>query len=226
MRKYALSPSTLNIFLKCPRCFWLHMNLGVKRPRGIFPSLPTGIDAALKKYFDKYRIANELPPELCGKIDGKLFPDLNVLEKWRSWKSTNLFYEDASVNAILSGALDDCLIHGEYYMPLDYKTRGSALINDPRIYYQTQLDCYCLMLDSRGYKTNGIAYLIYYWPSEIKENGLIQFTVQHIKIETNIETAKSIVKEAVNILLSKIPKANENCEFCTFVQQRKIDESY
>lgn len=221
MNKYRLSPTTLSLFRDCPRCFWLHMNKNIKRPRGIFPSLPGGMDLIIKKYYDKYRLKGEMPPEIAGKVNGKLFPDIQVLKKWRNWKYTNLSYTNTALSVVLSGALDDCLIDNNFYMPVDYKTRGAELIEDPRKYYQTQLDCYCLMLESSGYRTNGISYLIYYWPIEIKENGLVQFVVKPIKVRTNIETAKKIVKEAVEILSSAIPKPSVNCEFCNLVTKRQ-----
>lgn len=226
MTKYYLSPSKLNIFRDCPRCFWLHINQGIKRPRGIFPSLPGGMDLVIKTYFDKYRLKKELPPEIKRSVEGELFSDLSVLKKWRSWKKTDLYYENEALNVTLSGALDDCLIQDNFYIPLDYKTRGSKLIEDPRKYYQTQLDCYCLILESSGYKTKNLSYLLYYWPEEVKENGLVQFSIKPIKIENSIESAKNIVEKAVSVLLSKIPKASDKCEFCNLVTQRKIDDDY
>lgn len=221
MQNYKLSPSSLNLFLDCPRCFWLDRNKGIKRPRGIFPSLPGGMDTVIKGYFDKYRLKNELPPEIKGKIPGKLFSDLATLEKWRNWQTSNLCYEDKNSNAILRGALDDCIVENDCYIPLDYKTRGSELNSDPREYYQNQLDCYTLMLNSSGYKTKGLAYLIYYWPEETKEDGIVKFHVEPIKIETYIESAKDIVKKAATLLSSKIPEPSNQCEYCSLVVKRK-----
>ena len=54
-----LSPSSLNLFLECPKCFWLRMKMGVHRPMGPFPSLPSGMDGLIKTYFDK--LAFKLP---------------------------------------------------------------------------------------------------------------------------------------------------------------------
>jgi len=216
-----LSPSTLNLFLECPRCFWLDKNRNIKRPRGIFPSLPGGIDSVIKVYFDEYRLKNELPPEIKGKVIGKLFSDISILEKWRNWRTTDLRYEDKSLNAILSGALDDCLIENGSYIPVDYKTRGYELKEDPRQYYQTQLDCYSLMLNSSGYKTKNIAFLIYYWPVKVKEGGIIEFHVEPIKIETNIESAKKIIKDVAELLSAPIPKQDSGCEYCNLVTDRK-----
>jgi len=219
--KIRLSPSSLNLFLDCPRCFWLEKNKNIKRPRGIFPSLPGGMDLVIKTYFDKYRVKNDLPPEVKGKLTGGLLADTSLLNKWRSWRTTDLCYEDKSLNAVLSGALDDCLIDGGYYMPLDYKTRGSDLNEDPRKYYQTQLDCYCLILEATGRKTKGLAYLLYYWPIAVSENGIVKFNVEPFKIETSIESAKKVFHDALILLSQEIPKPNSMCEYCKLVAARK-----
>jgi len=224
MAKYKLSPTALNLFSDCPRCFWLDKNKRIRRPRGIFPSLPGGMDLVIKTYFDGYRVKNEMPPEIKGKVTGRLFANKAILERWRSWRATNLRYEDKSRDALLSGALDDCLVDKGYHIPLDYKTRGSRLISDPRQYYQTQLDCYCLILESAGYRTNGLSYLLYYWPLEVKENGLVKFHVEPIKIETNLASARKIFENAVDALLAGIPDASPQCEYCNLVSSRNDED--
>ncbi len=131
------------------------------------------MDLVIKRYFDRYRIKDEMPPEVKGELPGKLFSNLKLLEKWRTWLHTDLNHEDKGINATLSGALDDCLIEDGFYIPLDYKTRGYELRDDPTKYYQTQLDSYCLILESSGFKTKGFAYLLYYWPLEVFDNGIV-----------------------------------------------------
>ena len=158
---FKLSPSKLNLFLDCPLCFYLQEKEGVKRPAGIFPSLPSGMDLVLKKYCDKFR--GDLPPELKGKVEGVLLPDKALIDKFRNWRTFSFEEEDA----MMYGAMDDCLKHEEYIIPVDFKTRGFDLKEDTSDYYQNQLDCYCLLLDKNGYKTKGIAFLIYYLPEEV-----------------------------------------------------------
>ncbi|MFH1783541.1 MAG: PD-(D/E)XK nuclease family protein [bacterium] len=213
-----LSPSALNLFNNCPRCFWLEKNRKIKRPRGIFPSLPGGMDLVIKRYFDTYREQGLLPPELRGKIEGDLFGDIDKLEKWRSWRATDLIYNDPSLNAALSGALDDCLVDDGFYIPLDYKTRGSELKEDPRKYYQTQLDCYTLILDATGHKTKGLSYLVYYWPKEVRDNGMVEFTIHPIRIETSIDSAKKTFEKAVNTLRNPLPPEDGECEYCNWLE--------
>jgi len=226
MKHYKLSPTALNLFKDCPRCFWLDKNENLRRPRGIFPTLPGGMDLVIKKYFDKYRAQGKLPPEIEGKVKGALFSDAPLLEKWRSWRLTNLRYEDKLLNASLSGALDDCLAEGDFYIPIDYKTRGYELTYDPAKYYQTQLDCYCLILESSGYKTKSLSYLIYYWPLEICTQNMVKFNVTSYEIKTDIKAAQKIFENAINLLRADIPQESANCEYCNLIANREAGEHF
>lgn len=219
MRPIRLSPTTgLNLFSECPKCFWLHFNEDVHRPRGIFPSLPGGMDLVIKKYFDQYR--DTLPPELRGKIPGALMADLDLLEQWRNWKK-GLEYYDKMKNAVLFGAIDDCLTDGDFYVPLDYKTRGSAPHEgDSEKYYGTQLDAYSLLLEENGYKTKGFAFLIYYYPSQVLEEGLVKFVIQPIKVETDTKRARRTFRAAVDLLRGPMPKHHSDCEYCSWISDR------
>ena len=68
---YRLSPSAMNVYRDCPRCFWLTKVKSVSRPRGIFPSLPSGMDRGIKGYFDGFRANHSMPPEIHA-FDNKL----------------------------------------------------------------------------------------------------------------------------------------------------------
>ncbi len=214
MKEIRLSPSSLNLFLECPRCFWLQIKQNIHRPRGPFPSLPLGMDGVIKTYFDKYRDKGELPPEIKGNIGGRLMEDSELLKKWRNWK-TGLEYKDQVLGVVLFGALDDCLQDGEYYIPIDYKTRGSApREGDSEKYYGNQLDCYSLLLEENGYPVGNYAYLIYYYPKEAKEGGTVIFEVKPIKINVDTERARKTLKDAVKLLNSPIPPHHSECEYC------------
>lgn len=213
MKHIDLSPSTLGLFKNCPRCFWLHMNKGHKRPNGIFPSLPGGMDLVIKKYFDKYR--GSLPPEIAGKVRGKLLADINTLKYWRFWKTSLKLHVE---NATLYGAFDDLLVDGNLYIPLDYKTRGSAPNGETNNFYEHQLDLYALLLESNGYKTDKEAYLVYYFPLEVSENGMVKFEVEPKKIDIDIERGRKLFKDALTLLDGPIPEAHTNCEYCHYLK--------
>ena len=220
-----LSPTSgLNLFKECPKCFYLHHKHNVKRPSGPFPSLPGGMDNVIKKYFDKFRGTKKgLPPELVGKVEGKLVPDLKLMEQWRDWRS-GMRYVDKKLGAELSGALDDCLIDGDLYIPLDYKTRGypPGPLEDSQRYYGTQLDTYSLLLWASGYKIAPFAYLAYFFPKEVRENGIVEFNIELKKLEVSPKRAKEVFESAVKCLKGPEPKQHQGCAFCNW--QKIISE--
>lgn len=219
MKPITLSYSSLSLFRECPRCFWLDKVKGIKRPDTIFPSLPSGMDGVIKKYFDKYRSKGELPPELKGKIKGKLFSNQALLEEWRNWRK-GLRYTDKKTGVSLMGALDDCLIHDKHYLPLDYKTRGYPAKEDTAGYYQHQLDIYTLLLQENGYETNGCAYLVFYHPLEHNDGGKITFHLHPVEVETDQKRALNLLREAASVLSrDTCPPADSECGFCGWAKQ-------
>jgi len=213
--KIWLSSSKLNLFQECPLCFWLSEVKGVHRPQGPFSSLPNGLDRLIKEYFDKYRVLGKVPPELEGKVEGKPFSDQALMDKWRNWK-TGLSYTDDVLNAVLFGALDECFVKGDYYIPVDYKTRGFDLKEDSTSYYQTQLDCYTLLLEKCGYPTPSFGYLIYYIPQKVEENGLIKFRIEPQKMETNSQRAYEVFAKALQLIANPAPASHSGCQFCSW----------
>jgi len=210
--KIILSPSSLNLFLECPKCFWLHEVRKIHRPKGPFPSLPGGMDIAIKSYFDKFRREDTLPPFL--KFPGRLVEE-NLIKEWRNNRK-GIRWFDSESEATLMGALDDCLIDEECYIPIDYKTRGWMIKEDSHTYYQNQLDCYTLLLKKNGFQHKNLAYLIFWSPEEVKENNLVSFKIEPVKVETNPETALKTFQAAVKILRGFMPEHHSACLFCSW----------
>ncbi|KPJ71319.1 hypothetical protein AMJ50_02390 [Parcubacteria bacterium DG_74_3] len=222
--KFELSPSSLNLFLECPRCFWLYKAKKIYRPQGPMSSLPSGLDLLIKKYFDKYRAMDKLPPEIEGKVKGKLLENQKLLDNWRDWRVSNLRYEDKDLNAALRGALDECFVLEDssigsgqvVYIPVDYKTRGFDLKEDSEKYYHNQLNCYTLLLEANGFKHPSFAYLLFYIPREIKENGIVRFDIEPVEVKTNPSEAKKVFEAAAKLLTGPVPASNPECGFCSW----------
>ena len=154
---FKLSPSSIGLMKDCPRCFWLEQNERWKRPEGIFPSLPSGMDRVLKKHFDSFRDKGKLPPELSNcpeclgmRLFGTYEDEKSLLEIWRNNRK-GIQMKDAEGN-ILKGAVDNILVLGKKLVVLDYKTRGYALKEDTHHHYQDQLDIYNLLLRENGFE--------------------------------------------------------------------------
>ena len=216
---YTLSPSTLNLFRECSRCFWLQFNKDIKRPAGIFPSLPSGMDMILKKHFDSF-IGKGLPPELK-ELDGevKLFDNADLLKEWRS-NFKGIRYTDSRGNT-LRGAVDNLLVKGKKLIVLDYKTRGFPLKEDTAAHYQDQMNCYNFLLRKNNHKTEDYTYLIFYYPSHITEKGNVCFHTELVKMPTNPDDAEKLFNDALGCLDGEEPKAKEDCEYCRYMTPKQ-----
>ena len=221
---YKLSPSSINLMLECPRCFWLQLVKKIKRPEGVFPSLPGGMDRIIKRHFDKFMEKGELPPELRGEecaSDGcRLFNDKAKLEIWRNARK-GIQYKDKTTGILIRGAVDNLLKKGKKLIVLDYKTRGYPLKENTHEHYQTQMDLYNFLLRKNGYETENYAYLLFYYPREITETGEVIFDTKLIKIPTDAKRGEKVFKKAIEILKGPMPKPSENCEFCKWIGRVK-----
>lgn len=206
-----LSPSTLNLFAECPRCFWLALKAGLPRPAGPFPSLPVGMDSIIKKYFDTYRGKNELPPILKNKIRGRLAVGM----------PKTLYFNDEP-GYVLYGRPDEYLeLPDKLVAALDHKTRASEPKELLQV-YQNQLDIYDLLLEENGYPSAGKAYLVYYYPGvgELHEGVPFGTTIKEIK--TNKTAARELFHKAIELLeQAGPPRSQAECEFCDWVDKRQ-----
>ncbi len=210
---FKLSPSAINLMKECPRCFWLTQHKVWKRPAGIFPSLPSGMDRILKIHFDKFRDKGQLPPELCenGECKNlKLFDDKEKLKIWQN-NFKGVSWTDKEGNE-LHGAVDNILVKGKKLIVLNYKTRGYPLKEDAAEHYRQQLNIYNFLLRKNGYQTEDYFFLLFYVPKEITPTGEVIFDTTLINMKVDVESAEKVWKKAIKLLNSDCPK--DSCEWC------------
>jgi len=209
---YRLSPSSLSLFQDCPRCFWLAQHGKWKRPAGIFPSLPSGMDRILKAHFDRFRAKGMMPPELkhgeCSEC--RLFGDLRLLTEWRN-NFKGVRWADKEGN-VLHGAVDELLVKGKKLTVVDFKTRGYPCKEDTAAMYQHQMDIYNFLLRKNGHETEDHAYLLFYVPKEVMETGEVVFDTELIRMKVDVESAERLFRKALKTLEGECPK--ETCEWC------------
>lgn len=201
--------------MECPRCLWLHYREQIQRPRGIFPSLPGGVDIVLKDYFDKFRKTGNLPPEVAGKVEGKMFDDLLLLNQWRN-NRIGLQAEFPELNIFLKGAIDDLFVAPDgRYIPFDFKTRGYPTKEDTETYYQAQIDLYALLFQKNSLAPADFGYLLFFSPLSY-EGGSIQFLSELIKINVDYNRGYGLLKKVKEIIDGEIPEAHIECPYCLY----------
>lgn len=153
-----ISRSKIELFMECPRCFWLEEKHNIKRPEK-FTSAHIGnkYDSILKKYFDYHR-ENNLTPKDLEDLDFKLYPDIEKLKIWRN-KGIKYFHPEHKI--IYYGKIDDLLISKEgCLVPFDFKTTLSKEFKIDG--YRQQLEIYGYLLKKNGEAVlnQGVLYFI------------------------------------------------------------------
>ena len=206
--EYKLSPSSLNLLEDCPRCFWLHMVKGIKRPTGPMSSIPIKMDSIIKHYFDKYRDLGKLPPIIEDKITG-----------WLAVGMPKTLKHELDSGIILLGRPDEYIkLKDDNIVALDHKTKSKEP-DDVHPSYQLQLDVYSYLLKAMGYDTVDIAYLAFYYPDECDLHNGMPFFCKVIEVKTNPKIVEKLVIKSFDVLNGKIPDPAENCEYCKWSEE-------
>jgi len=81
---FRLSRSKIDLFLECPRCFWLDRKKGISRPGMPAFTLNSAVDALLKKEFDLLRKSGQ-PHELMRQYGIEAIPFKHPeIDVWRT----------------------------------------------------------------------------------------------------------------------------------------------
>ncbi len=232
---FKLSRSKLDLFLDCPRCFYLDNRLGVARPPGFPFALNSAVDFLLKKEFDIHR-ANGQPHPMMKAYDVNAIPfQHQKMDEWReNFKGIQCSHEKTGLT--ISGAIDDIWINPEKELLIvDYKsTSKDGEINldaDWQIAYKRQMEIYQWLFRQNDFKVSNTGYFVYANGKKDKEafDGKLEFDVQIISYQGNdnwIDDA--ITKAHQSLMADQIPQSSEDCDYCRYrqgVKKVKGDEN-
>lgn len=221
-----LSPTRLNLFVECKRCFWLRVNRDAERPESGFPSAVGEFDRDLKAHFDTYRRAGRVPPSLrSADVDERLVTDTDFVSRCRAWQREPQ-YSDPSVGATLVGGLDDLLVAPDgSLVVLDYKTRAS-FPDVPHGHYRRQLALYTLLLDESGHQTTDYGALLYFAPSGIAAGGDLRFQTELRRVPVAVEAVRGLFERAAEVARDSIPPPDADCQFCGWSKQNAGEAAF
>jgi hypothetical protein len=110
-RPYRLSRSKIDLFLDCPKCFYLDRVLGVAQPPGYPFSLNAAVDKLLKKKFDLHRAKSTQHPFMAAYgIDAIPF-EHEKMNEWRDALRGRVTCHHQPTNLLITGAVDDIWIN-------------------------------------------------------------------------------------------------------------------
>ncbi len=232
---FPLSRSKLELFLNCPRCFYLDKRLRIKLPDNSSYMLNNAVDKLLKREFNHYRLfALKHPVMKEHSIDAIPFFHEKMSE-WQDAINGGITFHHLPTNFMVKGAIDDLWVNSkDEIIVVDYKATAIKGSNGPTGRWlkscQRQLDVYAWLLQNNGYKVQDTGYLLYCNgnTSQKKFNVTLNFNVSlipHVIETTWIEEV--LVKALGCILQDKIPSYTPKCQICDFLKniESKIPEN-
>ncbi len=222
---FKLSRSKIELFLDCPRCFYLDRRLGVGRPPGFPFALNSAVDHLLKLEFDIHRASGNAHP-LIKKygVDARPVAHEN-LDAWRH-NFTGVQYLHEATNFLVFGAIDDLWQNskGEYIV-VDYKSTSKSeeiteLNKDWQDGYKRQMEMYQWLLRCNGYKVSSTGYFVYCNGQTDRKafDAKLEFDITLIAYDGDDAWVEDAIVAAKKCLDKKsVPKASANCDFCAYV---------
>jgi len=228
---YKVSRSKIELYMQCPRCFWLDARLKIKHPDGPPFQINKAIDELFKKEFDSYRIQGK-PHPLMVEFGVAAIPfQHNQLDVWRE-TFTGVVALHKPTNLHVFGAVDDLWTNdaGEVIV-VDYKaTAKDKDVNidaEWQISYKRQMEIYQWLLRQNGLKVSDTGYFVY-------ANGRLDLDGFYNKVEFRtkvipysgsdawIEPTLTKMKQCLEGDMPPIGKAamGGDCDFCTYARQR------
>lgn len=224
-QKWRLSRSKIDLFMECPRCFYLDNKLGTARPRGPAFTLNVAVDALFKKEFDRYRTSKSPHPLMEQyHIDAVPFQHAN-LDIWRE-NFEGIAYHHTKTGFTVSGAVDDVwLARSGELIVVDYKATAKEGTIETLAdsaweeQYRRQIGVYQWLLAKNGFAVSPTGYFVY-------ANGLsdgnifgdvLHFETTLVPCEGDMSWIEpTLLKIKACLDSDTFPPVGEGCEFCAY----------
>ena len=223
--QYKISRSGIQLFLECPRCFYLRSRHGVSRVSGPPFSLNVAVDALLKKEFDYYRKRKEPHPYMVEYGIDAIPYETEHMDDW-TYNFHGVIHQHEKFGFHLYGAVDDLWIDnktGEIIV-VDYKATSKdgevSLDADWQIAYKNQMEIYQYLLRNNGLKVSDTGWFVYCNGVKANDefNGKLDFDVKLISYTGNTDWIEPTLAKIKDCLDSEaIPNASESCKHCSYV---------
>jgi hypothetical protein len=221
---FPLSRTKVDLFLECPRCFYLDRRLGIARPAGFPFNLNSAVDALLKKEFDAYRARGE-PHPYMREAGLNAVPHAHPqLDAWRAnFKGVRSVHEASGLE--LFGAIDDLwrdLDSGELIVA-DYKATSKdaevTLDAEWQDGYKRQMEFYQWLLRRQGLSVAKRGWFVYANGRKDLErfDNRLEFRMKLIPYEGDdawVEGTLAAIRETLRA--PQPPQATADCEYCAF----------
>lgn len=221
---YRLSRSKIDLFIKCPRCFYLDRKLGVGQPPGYPFSLNSAVDMLLKKEFDIHRAKNTSHPLMKEYgVDAVPFSHEKI-DEWRDALRRGITVPIDGTGVVVTGGVDDVWKKpdGELII-VDYKaTSKNEEVNLDAEWqdgYKRQMEIYQWLFKKNGFKVSDTGYFVYCNGETDKEafDAKLEFSIKLIPYTGDSSWVEGTILSAIECLNgNELPEPGQDCDFCLY----------
>ena len=229
LKEFKLSRSKIDLFVRCPLCFYLDVRLGVKQPSMPSFTLNNATDTLLKKEFDMYREKQTAHPIMIKYGLNQLTPFKHPeLDKWRdNFKGISYIVKD--LNLKITGAIDDIWTDGKQVYIVDYKStakeNGIDMNDKWKLGYKRQLEIYQWLFVKNKFTVGKQAFFVYVNGDTTKPSFdyKLEFEMFLFEHKGNPSWVDDVLKQIHNCLnQDELPQANQECEYCKYREQANL----
>lgn len=224
---FKLSRSKIDLFIECPRCFYLDRRLGVGRPQGFPFNLNSAVDLLLKKEFDLHRKEKTPHPYMVENGIEAIPFSHTEMDTWRE-NFVGAQVTDEKNNLFITGAIDDLWIYTDgkdkdKIIIVDYKATSKDtevdLDSEWQDGYKRQMEIYQWIFRKLGFEVSETGYFVYANGDRSKDSfdNKLEFKIKVIPyvgktewIEKALENIKACLED------DRIPKEKDTCEYCKY----------
>lgn len=226
---FKASRSKLDLFTECPRCAYLDLRLGVKRPSMPAFTLNNAVDALLKREFDIHRAQGSTHPLLKRYgLDAVPLADERI-EEWRDALRRGISHLHVPTNLLVRGGIDDVWVNpaGEFII-VDYKAtskkKGPRTEEDLYDSYKRQMEIYQWLFRRNEFAVSPTGYFVYAnGKSDVEAfDGKLEFDIELIPYTGSDTWIEPAIFDMKKMLMSEeIPPVGTSfgggpCEYCTY----------
>lgn len=233
-KSFTISRSKIDLFLQCPRCFYLDRRCGVGRPPGFPFNINSAVDSLLKNEFDALRRENKTHPLITNSGINARPVAHPMLDKWRE-NFVGVRYTEPHTNFVITGAIDDLWINDrEEYMVVDYKATARSkpvtALGDGGHYdgYRRQMEVYQWLLRKNDLTVSDTGYFVYCTgqPDNDRFDAHVQFDMHIIPYVGNDAWVEDVLYSMKEILDGdEMPMSSPDCDHCLYVSSRASVEN-
>lgn len=228
---FTISRSKVDMFTECPRCSYLDLRLGVKRPSMPGFTLNTAVDELFKREFDVHRAAGTTHPLMKAYgLDAVPMKD-DRMDEWRDALKRGIKFHHEDSNFILRGGIDDAWMSSDgELIVVDYKATskkvGPSTEDDLYDSYKKQMEVYQWLFRQNGFKVSPIGFFVYANGDSDKEafDAKLEFSITLIPYKgSDAWVAPALMRMRETLSSNDIPDygrgtafGGKDCEYCTY----------